>query len=141
MLSGIRHAHSGLRWIVLILLLLAIANAFSGWRNEKAYTDKDKKIHLFAMIFVHIQIVIGLIALVLNWGSKVTLSMSNFYMREHIPLMLVSMILITIGFSKSKKIADSAIRFKTIFIYYTITLVLILASIPWPFRGLGTGWF
>ncbi len=141
MLSGIRHAHSGLRWIVLILLLLAIANAFSGWRNKKAYTDKDKKIHLFAMIFVHIQIVIGLIALVLNWGSKVTLSMSNFYMREHIPLMLVSMILITIGFSKSKKIADSAIRFKTIFIYYTITLVLILASIPWPFRGLGTGWF
>ncbi|MBL4650221.1 MAG: cytochrome B [Aureispira sp.] len=141
MLSGIKHAHSGLRWIVLILLILAIANAFIGWRNKKSYTDKNKKIHLFAMIFVHIQILIGLIALFLNWGSKVTLSMSNFYMREHIPLMLISMVLMTIGFSKSKKISEDPIRFKTIFIYYTIALVLILASIPWPFRGLGNGWF
>jgi heme A synthase len=141
MLSGIKHAHSGLRWIVLILLLLAIVNAFIGWRKNKSYTDKNKKIHLFAMIFVHIQILIGLIALFLNWGSKVTLSMSNFYMREHIPLMLISMILMTIGFSKSKKISEDPIRFKTIFIYYTISLVLILASIPWPFRGLGNGWF
>lgn len=141
MLSGIRHAHSGLRWIVLILLLLAIVNAFSGWRNKKNYTDKDKKVHLFAMIFVHIQLLIGLVALYLNWGSKVVLSMKNFYMREHIPLMLIAFILITIGFSKSKKIKETPRRFKTIFIAYSIGLVLILASIPWPFRGLGTGWF
>lgn len=141
MLSGIKHAHSGLRWIVLILLLLAIINAFMGWQNKKSYTDKDKKLHLFAMIFVHIQVLIGFIALFLNWGTKVTLSMSNFYMREHIPLMVIVMILMTLGFSKSKKISDSAQRFKTVFIFYTISLVLILASIPWPFRGLGNGWF
>jgi len=140
MLSGIRHAHSGLRWIVLILLLLAIVNAFIGWQSKKSYTGKNKKIHLFAMVFVHIQVLIGLIALALNWGTKVTLSMSNFYMREHIPLMVITMILMTVGFSKSKKITADPIRFKTIFIYYTISLILILASIPWPFRGLGNGW-
>jgi uncharacterized membrane protein len=141
MLSGIRHAHSGLRWIVLILLLLAIVNAFMGWQNKKSYTDKDKKMHLFAMVFVHIQVLIGFIALFLNWGTKVTLSMSNFYMREHIPLMLIVMVLMTLGFSKSKKISEPTQRFKTVFIFYTISLVLILVSIPWPFRGLGNGWF
>lgn len=147
MLEGIRHAHSGLRWIVLILLLIAIINAFSGWQGKKPYTAQNKKLHLFAMVFVHIQLLIGLVAYMLNWGGKVNFSnmsnaMTRFFTVEHSFIMLVAMIVITIGFSKSKKITETPRRFKTIFITYLIGLVLILAGIPWPFRAhLGAGWF
>lgn len=41
----------------------------------------------------------------------------------------------TVGFSKAKKIKESPERFKRIFITYIIALVL--AAIPWSFRGLG----
>lgn len=148
MLSGIRHAHSGLRWILLILLLLAIANAFSGWRSKKSYTDKDKKIHLFAMIFVHIQVLIGFISYYLNLGGKVNFGaikespMIRFFTVEHMTMMLIAMIVITIGFSRSKKIKETPLRFRLVFMTYLIGLVLILAGIPWPFRAaLGAGWF
>lgn len=148
MLSGIRHAHSGLRWIVLILLLLAIANAFSGWRNKKAYTDKDKKIHLFAMIFVHIQVLIGFVSYYLNLGGKVSFGamkgnpVIRFFTVEHMTMMILAIIIITIGFSRSKKAKETPLRFRLIFITYLIGLLLILAGIPWPFReALGAGWF
>jgi hypothetical protein len=45
------------------------------------------------------------------------------------------------GYSKAKKKAEDSQKFKTTFWYYLIGLVLILVSIPWPFRGLGAGWF
>ena len=53
----INHLHSGLRWVVLILLIWAIANAFSAKHFEK----KHKMVNLFAMVTLHIQLVIGLI--------------------------------------------------------------------------------
>lgn len=148
MLSGIRHAHSGLRWILLILLLLAISNAFSGWKNKKTYSDKDKKIHLFAMVFVHIQVLIGFVSYYLNWGGKVNFggmkgnAMVRFFTVEHMTMMILAAVIITIGFSRSKKTKETPLRFRLIFITYLIGLVLILAGIPWPFRtALGAGWF
>lgn len=147
-MNAIKHAHSGIRWIILALLIVAIANAFKGWQNKRVYTDKDKKIHLFAMIMVHVQVLIGFISYYLNWGGKVNFanmsgnSVIRFFTVEHSVMMLLAVIVITIGFSKSKKILETPKRFKIIFITYSIGLVLILAGIPWPFRAaLGAGWF
>jgi len=65
----------------------------------------------------------------------------RFYTVEHISLMLIAAIFITIGHSKSKKAEDSAAKFKKIAVFYTVTLLLVLVSIPWPFRIPGAGWF
>ena len=50
MYKGLLHAHSGLRWIALILILLAIINAAKSQTSGK-YLKKDKMINLFAMVF------------------------------------------------------------------------------------------
>jgi len=55
--SILTHAHSGLRWVALILLLLAIVNAFT----SKTYEKKHKLINLFAMVTLHTQLLIGLV--------------------------------------------------------------------------------
>ena len=44
---------------------------------------------------------------------------------------IIAIALITIGFSKHKKKDNSISKFKTIAIFYTIALILILAVIPW----------
>jgi hypothetical protein len=56
--------------------------------------------------------------------------------------MLVAIVLITMGYSKSKKAATDAEKFKKIKVFYLIGFILIVASIPWPFRtALGGSWF
>lgn len=138
MLDIIKHAHSGLRWIVLLLLIWSIVNAFSGWQKRKAYTDKDLKVHKFAFISLHVQLLLGLILYAINWGVKVDFSqMKNtvirFYTVEHLSLMLLAIVIASVGYIKSKKVVETPARFRLIFFTYGIALLLILAAIPWPF--------
>lgn len=142
----LRHAHSGLRWFVLIALILAIVNAVGKTNGTKAFTDKDKKYGLFALIFTHLQFVIGLVLYftspkVVFAASSMKSDVLRFFLVEHILLMLIAVVLITIGYSRSKRALTDAKKFKSILIFYLIGLILILAGIPWPFQNYGTSWF
>jgi heme A synthase len=142
--SILTHAHSGLRWVALILLLLAIVNAFT----SKTYEKKNKMINLFAMVTLHTQLLIGLVQYFVT-SQKVQFidgwmknPLLRFYGMEHILLMIIALVLVTIGHSKSKKGTTPEEKFKPIKLWYVIGLLLILAAIPWPFRTvLGGGWF
>lgn len=146
MLSGLSHAHSGLRWVVLGLLLFAIFNAFTRKNN---FEKKDKMIYLFGMISVHVQLLIGLILYFIS--SKVSFAEGwmkandgffRFYGMEHLLGMIIAITLITIGRKKSDKVTDPAQKHKIIRVWYTIGLIIILAMIPWPFReALKGAWF
>jgi uncharacterized membrane protein YbjE (DUF340 family) len=59
---------------------------------------------------------------------------------EHILMMLIAAVVLTIGRKKAEKSEDLAKRNKTIVLWYSIGLIIILAAIPWPFR-FGNGWF
>ena len=64
----------------------------------------------------------------------------RFFTIEHTLGMLIAIVLITIGRIKGKKIIDSVKRHKLTFWYFFIALVIMIASIPWPFRGFGNEW-
>lgn len=140
-------SHSGWRWIVLILLLAAVLKMHMGWKGKKEFTEGNRKLALFAMIAFHLQFLFGWILYFTS--SKVGFvegfmkdASYRFFTVEHSLMMTIAMILITIGYSKSKKKATGTAKFKVIAVFYTIALVLILAAIPWPFRAvLGAGWF
>lgn len=142
-MDTINHAHSGLRWVALILLIWAIANAFSANKYEK----KHKMVNLFALGVLHIQLLIGLIQYFMS--SKVQFiegwmknPLLRFYGMEHLIGMLLAITLITIGYSRAKRKENDADKFKVIRLFYTLGFVLILLFIPWPFRTiLGGGWF
>lgn len=142
--SILNHAHSGLRWVALVLLLLAIVNAFTA----KTFEKKHKMINLFALITIHTQLLTGLVQYFFT-SSKTNFSSGwmkveiyRFYGMEHLVGMLIAIVLITIGYSKSKRASTDAEKFKKIKVFYLIGFILILASIPWPFRtALGGSWF
>jgi uncharacterized membrane protein len=142
--SILNHAHSGLRWVAIILLLLAIINAFT----SKTFEKKHKMINLFTMITLHTQLIIGLVQYFITSGKVkffdgwMKEAAFRFYGMEHLMGMLIAIVLITVGYSKSKKAVTDAEKFKKIKVFYLIGLILILASIPWPFRtALGGSWF
>jgi hypothetical protein len=114
------------------------------WRSNAPYTEGSRKLNLFTMISMHVQLLIGL-ALYFMSGrvdfSQMKDAMYRFFTVEHTTMMLIAIVLVTIGHSKSKKTADEAKKSKTIFIFYGLALLLVLLAIPWPFRGWGNGWF
>jgi hypothetical protein len=138
-------SHSGLRWVVLGLLVAAIVNATMK-KKSGTYTEGDRKLNLFAMVFLHIQLLIGLV-LYFNYLNNVDYTVdfsepkSRFYSLEHIFGMLLAIILATVGHSKAKRADDASRKHRTIFIAYFFALILIVASIPWPFRKLDGSWF
>jgi nitric oxide reductase large subunit len=147
MYNALVHAHSGLRWVALGLLLFAIFNSIKNQTSGR-YEKKDKMINLFAMVFLHIQLLIGLGLFFMNDVSKVSFSegwmkipMFRFFGLEHILGMVLAITIVTIGRKKAEKLTGSRDKHRKIMVYYFIGLVLILASIPWPFReALGGKW-
>lgn len=142
----LKHSHSGLRWILIILFLLALIGLFRVAFRKKTCFATTRRIALSTLIVSHLQLIIGMILyfispLVIFSGESMTNKVYRFYLVEHISLMIIAIILITIGYSQAKKISDELRGFKRMFTYYLIAFILILVSIPWPFRGLGAGWF
>ncbi|WAC10406.1 cytochrome B [Dyadobacter pollutisoli] len=133
-------AHSGLRYVVLGLLIAAIVAAYSNWQQAK---QGDSKIYLFALIATHTQLLIGLILYFMS--PKVNFDLISekvfrFYSIEHVFMMIIAIVLITLGRVRSKKLSG-ADKHRTVLFFYALALVIILVAIPWPFRNLGSGWF
>jgi uncharacterized membrane protein len=144
MYPGLVHAHSGLRWIVLILLLAAVAVAIGKWQGRSGYTEGNRKLYLFTLIAVHTQLLIGLVLYFISPKvdfGLISEKLYRFYTVEHTAGMLIAIVLITIGYSRSKRATDAVKKQRLVGIFYSLGLVLILASIPWPFRIPGAGWF
>jgi len=140
------HTHSGLRWIALFLLVYAVINALTR-KNSGEFTKKDKMLNLFAMVTLHVQLVLGLILYFtsgkVNFGQGwMKQELFRFYGMEHFAGMLLAITLVTIGYSKAKRSEAAVQKHKTTLTFYALGLILILLFIPWPFRAaLGGNWF
>jgi len=140
------HIHSGLRWIALLFILVAIINAAVKMARKSAASQKDCIFNRLAMIIMHLQLLFGLVLYfispkVIFSAASMKDSILRFFLIEHISLMIIAIILITIGYVKSDRAANELKKYKLLIVYYSIALILILIAIPWPFRGLGAGWF
>jgi len=131
MYSILKSAHSGWRYIVLILLLVAVINALSGWLGKKTYTEGNRKLNVFTLISAHIQFLLGLVLFFLSPLTKLPMSdtIGRYFKAEHTSMMLIAIILITVGNAKSKKVADDVAKHRTIAIFFGLALVIIIVSI------------
>lgn len=150
--QGILHLHNFMRWAVLIFGVWTIFQSMGGMSGGKAFTDKNKRIAMFFMISCDIQLLLGLVLYFIGpWGIKniqnmgmgevMKDSVSRFYAMEHNLMMLIAIALVHIGYSAAKKGEDSK-KFKKLFWFSLIAIIIMLISIPWPFReGVGRALF
>jgi hypothetical protein len=136
MYEFIQKFHSGWAYLALLLLLVAVVNSIVGLVGKKEFSAKDRKIAVFGLIGTHTQLVIGLILYFVSPLGFASLGqMSDKALRltslEHPLINIIAIILITIGWTKHKKLATSESKFKTFSIFYGLGLVLILSRIPW----------
>jgi hypothetical protein len=108
MQSALLHSHSGLRWILLILLVATIFSTFGKRDGKVPFTAQDKKLSLFTLIATHLQAVLGLGLYFMSTKvdfSSTTMSspVHRFFTMEHTLMMLIAIILITVGYGHAKK--------------------------------------
>ena len=136
MYEFIQKFHSGWAYLALLLLVVAVVNPLLGLVGKKEFTAKDRKIALFGLIGTHTQLLIGLILYFVSPLGMASLGqMADKALRltslEHPLINIIAIVLITIGWSKHKKLIASESKFKTFAIFYGLGLVLILSRIPW----------
>jgi hypothetical protein len=129
-----RDAHSGFRYVLFVLVLVAIIQSLMGWLGKKAYTEGNRKINLFAMISADIQLLFGIVLYFLsplvqfNSGTMKN-DTTRYFTVEHWVMMLIAIALIHIGHSKSKKAISPENKHKTIAIFYIIAILVIIGAI------------
>lgn len=141
MYSTVQFIHSWWAYLVLAVLIIASINALIGYFSKKEYGANDFRISLFTLIVSHIQLLIGLILYFLapyfqafsevGMGGVMKDSTLRLYLVEHPFIMIISVVLITMGYSKHKKKLTSKPKFKILSIFYTLALVFVLSRIPW----------
>jgi hypothetical protein len=136
MYEFIQKLHSGWAYIALFLLVIAVINALIGLISKKEFTAKDRKIAILGLIGTHTQLLIGLILYFVSPLGLASLGqMADKALRltslEHPLINLIAITLITIGWTKHKKLTSSESKYKTFTIFYGLGLLLILSRIPW----------
>lgn len=147
------HLHSVGRWIVLLLLLIAIFNSMVA--GNRPFIKSDNRTGLLLTIFADLMLLIGLALWYFGprgyqalqngggMGEVMKDPYSRFFVVEHFVGMLIAIILIHIGKAQAKKSIGDKAKHRRTFIFYLLALLIILATIPWPFRQVGEGshWF
>lgn len=135
MITGMKHLHSTLAVVLLLALIISIVITLVNYLGNKPY---NRKVALIGFISAHLQLLIGFIIYFTSplgfqsiSAENMKNSLSRLYFLEHPIMMLIAIVLITIGYSKAKKTLDAKQANKTVLIFYTIGLILILSRIPW----------
>jgi hypothetical protein len=146
------HVHSVGRWIVLLLLVFAIVNSLLA--GSRPFIKSDNRLGLLLTIFADLMLVVGVYLyfagewgynLIQRNGPSVVMKTPSlrFFAVEHLAGMLIAIILIHVGKAQGRRPISDRAKHRRTMIFYLVALLIILASIPWPFREAfqNRGWY
>jgi cell division protein FtsW (lipid II flippase) len=142
MFTPLLYLHSAIRWLLLAGLLLSIFRAAAGYIAGKPFGKTDNLLRHWTATFSHIQLVLGItlysqsVLVKYYWQHRSEADMTDetwFFAVLHIVLMLLGIVLITVGSSLAKRRTNDKQKYGTVLVWYSISLLLILVAIPWPF--------
>ncbi len=147
MYQSLTLCHSFFRWLVLLSLLYAIFRALKGYFNDSGFSRVDNLVRHWTSTIAHVQLTIGMILytqspVIKYYWKNSYLDTPNadgfFFSILHMALMLIAIIVITIGSAMAKRKHSDTQKFKTMLVWFSIALLIILIAIPWPFSPLAS---
>lgn len=135
--------HNILRWVVLIAALLTIIRSVNGLRFKRGWTESDNKSSMLYASFLDVQLLLGLLlyfvlspittAALQNFGGAMSNSGARFFLIEHSLMMFIAVVVAHVGRTMVKRAANAVSKHRRNAIWMAISLLIVLASIPWPF--------
>ena len=142
MYSAVLTTHSWLRWIIVLLAVVAVLRAIMGWQSRRMWTRVDDRTGLMLMIAVDLQLLLGLLlyfvyspltALAMDdFGNAMRSSELRYWAVEHVFSAVIGIALIHVGRMRAKKTSDSMRKHRTTAIFFSLALLALLVAIPWP---------
>ncbi len=133
--------HSWVRWFIIILGLVVLIKAYSGWLGNKPYLKGDNGMSAGFMGLLHLNLLLGLIlyfflspyvqSALNNFGAAMKEPSLRFWAVEHILVMIIAVVVAQVGRIKAKKATLDVDKHKITAIWYTIAIILMLSRIPW----------
>ena len=151
MYSTLLFIHSWLRWALLLVGIIVIIRAFTGWFGKKDYLKSDDALSISLIALFHIQLILGLLLFLFfspivntalqNFSAAMKDQQLRFWTLEHSSIMILSIFIAQFGRIKIKKASLAVDKFRNEAIYFTLAYILILSRIPWDqnvrmFRGI-----
>ncbi|HEX6974602.1 MAG TPA: hypothetical protein VF147_09380 [Vicinamibacterales bacterium] len=149
MYTGTLMLHSWVRWAVVIFGVIAVLRAIAGASGRRPWTAADDRAGMLFTMSLDLQVLIGLLLYFVlspfttdalkDFGTAMRTPQLRFWAVEHTFGMLVGLVLAHVGRVRIRK-ADTSRRHTIAAIFFTIALIAILASIPWPGTPNGRPW-
>jgi hypothetical protein len=134
------NVHSWMRWVVMAACLWSILRA--AMANGRPWTPADARAARLFVIILDVQFLLGLLLyLVLSpftrqamsdMATAMKVSALRFWVVEHLVGMLIAVALAHVGAVKIRKATGDARRHRVALIFFSLSLLAIFASIPWP---------
>lgn len=150
MYSVLLALHSIVRWLIVLAALVSVGRALGGLRGGQAWTALDKRLGVIFTSAMDTQLLIGLLlyffyspitlAALRDMGGAMAQSNIRFFAVDHLFAMLIAVVLAHIGWARAKKADSDSAKFRQVAIFFGLTIVLVLLSIPWPFSPVARPW-
>ena len=118
--------HSLWRWVVLLVVLVALVRGLVGWLRGGAWTDLDRRLTLAAVTAIDIQVLLGVIVWIAGrrWNGTLFLGLI------HPLVMLVAVAIAHVGSARLRRESEPAARHRWLALSLLAVLVLVTAAIP-----------
>ena len=133
--------HNVVRWIVLILILVALFRAYWGWFGKRNWSETDRRAGSFLGMAIDTQLLLGLILYIFlspitrtafqNFGAAMQVPDVRFFAIEHILYMLLAVVFVHVGSVLSRKVVESVAKHQRAALWFSLALVVILVGMPW----------
>jgi|SRR5919109_1066671 hypothetical protein len=134
--------HSWVRWAVILTGLMAIGRSYLGWLGGKPWTRGDDRAGAMFNGVLDLQFLLGLLlyfifspftyAAFRDIGGAMANRGLRFWFIEHLFGMIIGVALAHVGRTRLKRLGPDARRHRVAAIFFTLAMIAILASIPWP---------
>ena len=140
MYAAVLGLHSLLRWVVLLLAAWALFRGYSGWMRGRPWSGLDRQAGLIFSIVLDIQVLLGLILafvsplvqnVLVGVGAAMQAPHLRFFLIEHIPLMLLALILVHFGSNRARNARDDQTKHRRAAVMYTLGKMATVVAIPW----------
>lgn len=96
------------------------------------------------MVSAHTQLVVGILLMfvspVVQFGNVANPEI-RFFTMEHTTMMIIAIVFMTLARMLSKRAQTDVGKFRRLFIFSLIALLIIFMAIPWPFSPISRPWF
>jgi len=133
--------HSLIRWLALILGIIAAVLAWLGWLGKQDWKPLNRKLGSFFAIAMDIQLVLGLLlylafspitrAALQNFSAAMGTTNLRFFALEHPVFMILALIFAHLGSILPKRPSEPSAKFRLAAVLTTLAVLLIVLGTPW----------